>query len=646
MTKEKFVPAKRPLTVIRKALEYKYFPLAIALIAFLVSLPTIKTGLMLDDLIHRSMLVGPDRLPREIYRTGLTPGKPGKLSTAIFDLFVFCGDQQQTDRGREYGTLPWRTPKKFKASLWRPLTGFSHWLDYRLFPDSPPLMHVHSLLWFSAVIFLIAVFYRRLLGPTWVAALAVILYLIDENNTFPVMFNAHRNSLIALVFGLLCALAHHNWRKNSSLIAAVAAPVFLLLSLLSAEAGIATFAFILAYAIALEEGPIAKRAATIIPAVCTIILWRLVYNALGYGVDNIGIYVDPLNEPACYTLALLERLPIMLLGIFSAIPADYVSSLSPPAKIWFMIIVFILLLFLLLAMLPLLRKNKLALYFCLATIFAVIPFCACFPSSRNLLFASIPGFALIAVFITDVFKKASYLPKSLLYRIAIWLICISLFLTHLPGALLGKTIGSKVMISMLPGLGAPKNVAETVSKDQTLVFVNSPCVLSMAFLPFEQAYRGRDIPQSIKVLAPAFRTLEVQRPDEKTLIIKAKEGNLFSCGDIGPMHIAYMFKLFNDLFQDEKSVFRNGDKFILPQLTVTVARVDKNAMPTELSFVFSVPLEDNSLSFYQYDWHSLSYKPFEAPAVGQAVELPGPRYTPLSGAIKFVKRQITKSLSE
>lgn len=100
------MPAQKPLTAIRKILEHKYFPLAIAIIAFLVSLPTINSGLIADDLIHRSMLVNPDRLPEGIYKVGLKPEKPGKLATALFDLFAFSGDEQILTEGWDYGILP------------------------------------------------------------------------------------------------------------------------------------------------------------------------------------------------------------------------------------------------------------------------------------------------------------------------------------------------------------------------------------------------------------------------------------------------------------------------------------------------------------------------------------------------------------
>jgi hypothetical protein len=179
---------------------------------------------MLDDLIHRSILIDPDRLPQEIYKTGLTPGKSGKLSTAFFGLFAFCSGQQLTDKAREYGTLPWWTPKNMKASMWRPISSLSHWFDYRLFPDSPALMHIHHLVWFSAVIFLITVFYRRLIGPSWIAALAVTMFIIDENNVLPVTLHTLPSSLekkplarssncstiVFTVITILCRSGHRN----------------------------------------------------------------------------------------------------------------------------------------------------------------------------------------------------------------------------------------------------------------------------------------------------------------------------------------------------------------------------------------------------------------------------------------------------
>ena len=631
------------MTAIREILEHKYFPLGIAVVAFLVAVPTLNYDLILDDLIHRAMLVDAECLPDGIYRTGIRPGSPGKLSTAIFHLFAFCGDEEIFTEGWNYGTIPWWTPRSIKASMWRPISSFTHWVDYRLFPDRPRLMRIHHLLWFSGVVFLVAVLYRRLIGPGWVAALAVIMFLIDDNNFFPLILIAHRNSFIALVFGLLCTLCHHHWRKNSSMAAAVAAPILLLLSLFSAEAGIASFAFVLAYAIALEEGKLVRRFATIMPAVGTIIIWRLLYNSLGYGVSGIGLYIDPVNEPVRFILTLLERFPVMLFGVFAPVSPDFATGMSPSALAWFVLISVASLLLLLVIMLPLLVNNRLARFFAFAAAFAVVPFCACFISSRNILFSSVGGFGLIALFIADVFKKAKYLPKSLLYRIVVWIFCVGLLLTHLPGALAGRIISHNIIGFILPtGSCVPREFIESKQPNQHFVIINPPFTLSTAFLPCERVYKGFKLPHSMRILVPALRPSQIQRADDKTLVIKSKKGDFFSCDKLGPMHPAYLFKGFSDLFMAHNQEFRQSDTITLPDVKVKIIHVDQNARPTELSFTFTLPLEDKVFCFYWFNRNWFRYERFEVPGIGQAVELPGPSYVKLSAVMEFLKEQLIK----
>src|SRR3972149_6642713 len=95
---------------------------------------------------------------------------------------------------------------------------------------------------------------RRVGGAVWVAGLAGLLYVLDETNYFPVAFVANRNAVIALFFGLLAVLMHDKWRRESSIGGAVLACMFLALSLLSAEAGVATVAYNGAYALVFEQG--------------------------------------------------------------------------------------------------------------------------------------------------------------------------------------------------------------------------------------------------------------------------------------------------------------------------------------------------------------------------------------------------------
>ena len=181
---------------------------------------------------------------------------------------------------KNYGTLPWWTPDDLKLSLWRPVTAFTHWLDYRLFPDSPALMHAQNIAWFAAIVFLVTIIYRKLMGTGWAAGLAALLFLLDGNTYFPVAFVANRGFILSLFFGLLCLYEHHQWRSAKSRSGLVLSALFLALSLFADEGGASTFAFILAYALVLEPGSVRNRALTVLPSVLVIVLWRTIYIAL------------------------------------------------------------------------------------------------------------------------------------------------------------------------------------------------------------------------------------------------------------------------------------------------------------------------------------------------------------------------------
>jgi hypothetical protein len=198
-------------------------------------------------------------------------------------------------------------------------------------------------------------------------------------------------------------------------------------------------------------------------------------------------------------------------------------------------------------------------------------------------------------------------------------------------------IGQKMTNSILPFMGAPRELVDNVRSDQELVMLNSPAAIVLAYLPFAQAYEGLEPTGGIKVLAPALRPMEVYRADERTLIIKAKGGDFFSCDDVGPMHTAYFAKASNDLLRNEKFSFQAGQVVILPRLTVEVLSVDQNTMPAKVSFTFDTPLEDKSLCFYKSSGRSFSPEQFTLPAVGESVELPGPSYTSWSDVFDFFR---------
>jgi hypothetical protein len=296
---------------IQKFLAKKKLPAILALIAVVISLPTVLSGFEpLDDLRHRSKLLDPARLPPQIIDTGMIPENSGKLTTVLHELHSNVYTKEKVQKQKDYGVLPWWTHEDYKASNWRPLDSFTHWLDYRFYPNTPALIHLHNLLWFGVVILLITILYRKFLAPAWLAGLAAILYLLDDSNCIPAAWIANRNLLIALAFTVLTILAHHKWRRDNSALAGFLALVCLLCSLLATEAGIAAFVYLFAYVVAIDRARWFKRALSLLPALIVIVLWRLLYNHLGHGAFTSGfICLGAAYQSPCLALRTVDAFP-------------------------------------------------------------------------------------------------------------------------------------------------------------------------------------------------------------------------------------------------------------------------------------------------------------------------------------------------
>src|SRR5258707_5125 len=80
-------------------------------------------------------------------------------------------------------------------------------------------------------------FYRRMLGATWVAGVAALVYAVDDARGATVGFIANRNVLVAAAFGVPALIAHDRARRDGSRPAAWLAPLLLAGALFSKEEG-------------------------------------------------------------------------------------------------------------------------------------------------------------------------------------------------------------------------------------------------------------------------------------------------------------------------------------------------------------------------------------------------------------------------
>lgn len=619
------------LHLIKTSLEHRYIPAVLAVVTVIIMLPALKAGFIQDDLFHRAKLLEPSELPERFYDMRLSPPDSGKLSGVLRDMYDIAPTESDVEVFKDFGLLPWWTAKDFRGTNWRPLTALTHWLDYQLYPNSPMLMHAHSLLWFAAVIFLVAVLYRKLLGPVWIAGLAALLYMIDDSNYFPAMWIANRNLLLSLFFSISALLMYHRWQWQKSVYAGVAVPFLLLLALLSTEAGIATFAYLFAYALFIDRQDRRRRVLSLAPSLIVIVVWRIIYNALGYGAHGSGFIIDPGSEPLRYAWAVVKRAPVLLSGQWGWQPAEMFNFFSDYARRWNLLAAAAFLLLVLIVFLPLLRKNRVALFWFTGMMLCILPICATSPMNRNLLFVAIGAFGLTAQFISGLFLKESWVPKNRYWLVPAWIVCVTLLFINIIIAGGARIIAPKRISSIFNTFYSTVDVGSQPDiENKTVVVVNAPHPFLFLGLPVMRAYENKALPERTRILVPGFVPLEVTRTGEKALLLKAQTGNVLSpetSREDFKINFVYFYDEFNSLFRAEDLPFRAGEQVELTGMSVEVIDIDSAGQPRQVLFHFAVSLDDPSLSWLQWDWKNGgfgSYSRFKVPAVGEKTYIKGP----------------------
>ena len=200
----------------QKFFEYKYLPVILAVIAFVITIPALKSGFTLDEYYETAILTDPNELPQQLLEMDFLPENSGKLPTAIFDMISIGRQEGHIQKSINNGMLPWWTYQESIGAFFRPVHVITRWLDCRLFTNSQALMHAHSLIWFAAVIFVVTILYRRLMTPCWLAGFAALLFLLNKSNYFSAMCIANRSTLLMLFFGTTSLIFYHKWRTSDS----------------------------------------------------------------------------------------------------------------------------------------------------------------------------------------------------------------------------------------------------------------------------------------------------------------------------------------------------------------------------------------------------------------------------------------------
>lgn len=606
------------LTRLAAVLAHPRWPWVAALVGVLLASPALWAGLQLDDHLHR-FLVG-----LHARGEGLGPW---------WDLYAAAeGDPALTRARMDVGFSPWWTLPELRLRFLRPVSAATHYVEYAAWPDAAWLMHAQSLAWYGALVVVVGALLRRWLGPTWVAGLGTLLFAIDDAHATPVGWIAQRNALVSATLVVLVLVIHDRARRDGWRPGAWLGPIVLALALGAGEGSVAALGYLGAHALLLEPGRAvgggaeeawARRAVrgvvALWPYVGVVIAWRLAYDALGYGAEGSGVYLDPVREPAAFLAALPERMAALGLSQL-AWPAADAWAVGAPAWGGARAVAAAVLVLLVLvgasaseevncansAMASNARQGSLVAF--LGAALSLVPAAAVVPGDRMLLLVGVGGSAAVARVIAVAFgedRRGWSWPRPLAAVLTPLLLAIHGVLA--PLALPREVAALSPELEEHQRAAVASLPADPALARQDLVIVNAPpTFVSSTLWLLRWGDPERALPRRLRCLGSTFAPVVVQRPDAHTLVLQPVGG--------------YLGDPFTANARGRAHPFAVGDRVVLDGWSVEMMGV-AHERPTVVRIRFDVPLEDPSLRWVV--WQGDRFVPFVPPAPGRSLAIPG-----------------------
>jgi hypothetical protein len=332
--------------------------------------------------------------------------------------------------------------------------------------------------------------------------------------------------------------------------------------------------------------------------------WALTYKLLGYGVRGSGAYLDPSDRPLQFVLALFERIPTLMLGLWGPVPVDGWAFSPRSAQLMMTAAGGLALLGMTWLLWPILRARPRARFWALGLLLSLVPLCGAFPMSRLLVFAGLGAFGLLAEQ-AEAIGLCGAAPTLTLGKARHVLFAAALAL-H---AVLGCALLPLQTWAVDHFFGQFEIFARQLPDDeaitqQTLVFVQGHDLLA-GDLVFMQLGLGHRIAAHVAVLASVMTKAQVTREDLRTLVIESEHG--------------WLYDAFDRLFRHPSVPFTAGERISAKDFTATVRATTDDGRPLRVAFRFNRPLEDPSLRWIGFDGAKLvAWTP---PPVGATVHL-------------------------
>jgi hypothetical protein len=244
---------------------------------------------------------------------------------------------------------------------------------------------------------------------------------------------------------------------------------------------------------------------------------------------------------------------------------------------------------------PLCRRDRLARFFAVGALGAVVPVASTFPADRLLWFVGVGAMGLVA--------------RWLQMRPRAWwaaIVAVLLVLMHVVVAAPLLAIRSRSMDTVSrPLLRANATIPRYARDDGMLVLVNPPSDIFAAYVVILRASEGQPLPPT-RWLATGTSDVVVTRVDERTLRVRPSDGFI-------PFISERMLRRLDRRFV-------RGQHITLAGVDVEVVDVMPDGRPAEILARFDRPLESPSLHWLA--WKKSGFVPWTPPPVGARVVLP------------------------
>ena len=583
----------------KRILASPHLPWILAILAILLSTPSMLTGFCQDDHL----------LIQRFRGSGEIPGTKGHA----LDGFAFGDGDPQTNQAKmNLGIVPWWTAPYWKVAFGRVLTAITHWIDWYLAGARAWPMHLHSILWYALLVWLVARFYRRLFDSPWLAGLAALLFTLDPNHAVPITWIAARNALTSSVFVILTLHLHDRWRRDEWKPARYLAWLTLGTGLFMSEATVATGAYLAAYALCLDPKRPVRGFGALLPYLAIVIIWRVLYTLWGYGVAHQLLYIDPIQQYRLFLSDLPTSMIALLFSLVSKVECAWISFVPTGLKAAGLAIMITVVALCTWLFLPLLRTNRFARFWALGMVLSLVPVCTTNPQGRELMNPSIGGAALLALFLGDWLahrRNPSTAPRLLFSRFrgfsAGVLLTLHVFLpvVLLPYNTYTVTKQGERFVRWISDR-APKDPA---MRQRSLIILYAPADIFASFTPILRAANNEPVPKHTWMLCAGIQKGTAIRESDRTLVLQMDE--------------TFLTRPFSQVFRDiQTDPFQVGDIVKLDGMTAEIRTINQGH-PTTVAFTFDVPLDDPSLCWMTFT--DLDYRTLQIPATGESIPIRG-----------------------